>query len=166
MPRPKMPAVNKQGKSETKAQLQERAEYEEMLKGDDSMIDIAPPDLDELGKAYYTFIVNEIKGTGILCNVDTLILKQISDSLSKMDMCDEILAREGLLVEEANPQTGMIKLKEHPTVKTKATYATAFRAYASQLGLSPAARAGIAGMKMEQKMAEEDPVLKVLRGDV
>ena len=36
----------------------------------------------------------------------------------------------------------------------------------NQLGLSPSARASLAGKKIEAKEEQEDPVLKALRGEL
>ncbi|MGL4850955.1 MAG: phage terminase small subunit P27 family [Clostridium sp.] len=164
MSRNKKPALFKQGKSESKAELKQRAEYEEKLKGKDDLFREIPPGLTERGAVYYVFLTTQLEESALLCNLDIPILKQTADTLDKMDMCDEILARDGILVEDKQPN-GLIKWKEHPTVKTKATYSTAFRAFCSQLGMSPAARASLAGAAMERRMNEEDPVLKLLSGE-
>ncbi|MDR4281764.1 P27 family phage terminase small subunit, partial [Bacillus subtilis KCTC 1028 = ATCC 6051a] len=48
-------------------------------------------------------------------------------------------------------------------VATKQKYLNQFRALSTQLGLSPASRAQLAGLKIEQKNEEEDPLLKLLK---
>lgn len=78
---------------------------------------------------------------------------------------DEILNREGLII-YAVDRYGNDQVKEHPAVGTKQKYLTQFRALSTQLGLSPASRAQLAGMQVDAKTDEEDPLLKVLRGDI
>jgi len=164
MARPRKPATLKQGKSETKAQLEVRAAAEEMLIGNTDLLQEAPEHLDDLGRAYYMFLITELEISGILSNLDIPLLEQTADSLSKMRQADKILNAEGLLIYNVD-RYGQDQIKEHPAVGTKQKYLTQFRALSTQLGLSPASRAQLAGMQIDQKADEEDPLLRILRGD-
>lgn len=162
MARPRKPASLKQGKSETKQHLEAREEVEQSLKGRSDLVFSVPNQLDELGEAYYRFLVEELRDANILSNLDIPILTQTADALSKMETADEIIKREGLIWEKED-KYGNIEPKEHPAVGIKQKYLNQFRALSTQLGLSPSSRASLAEMNMQKEEDEEDPVLKVIR---
>lgn len=159
---PRKPAAVKAGKSETQQHLNERAELEEEMAGNDSLVWKVPEDLDTYGKEFYEFLINEFSESNFLSNLDVPILHQTSDCLSKMKQADEILAVEGIKYDTFD-KFGNVIPKEHPMVKTKLAYLTQYRALATQLGLSPSARASLSQMKIEAKDESEDPLLKALR---
>lgn len=162
--RPKKPASLKKGKSESKAQLKERASLEENLKGSNSSINNIPEYLDDLAQAYYKFLISELEIGDILSNLDIPLLEQTSDCLSKMRQCDEILNRDGLIINIID-RYGTQTIKEHPAVATKQKYLNQFRALSTQLGLSPSSRAQLADMKVGKQEEDEDQLLKVLSGN-
>ncbi|PHE70491.1 phage terminase small subunit P27 family [Bacillus wiedmannii] len=163
MARPRKPASLKQGNSESQAQLEIRAEAEKRLMGNDNLLQDVPDYLDELAQAYYKFLVHELEISDILSNLDIPLLEQTADCLSKMRQADDIINEEGIIIKQTD-RYGNEMIKEHPAVGTKQKYLNQFRALSTQLGLSPASRAQLAGMKIEKKEEDEDPLLKVLRG--
>ena len=78
-----------------------------------------------------------------------------------MRQCDEILNRDGLIINIID-RYGTNTIKEHPAVATKQKYLNQFRALSTQLGLSPSSRAQLAGMKVSEKEANDDELLKIL----
>lgn len=162
MSRAKKPASLKKGNSESKEQLKERAAMEESLKGNTDLFRTVPEHLDELAQKYYSFLVTELEISDILSNLDIPLLEQTADCLSKMRKADEYINNEGIIISTID-RYGSNITKEHPAVGTKQKYLNQFRALSQQLGLSPASRAQLAGMKIEQKEDEEDPLLKILR---
>jgi len=163
MPRPRKPASLKKGKSETKAQLEIRAEKEEKLKGNGDLFKNIPNHLDELAKEYYKFLVTELEISNILSNLDIPLLEQTADCLSKMRQADEIINEEGIIIKQIDRYGHEIE-KENPAVGTKQKYLNQFRFLATQLGLSPSSRAQLAGMQIEKEEEEKDPLLKILKG--
>lgn len=164
MPRPRKPASLKQGKSESKEHLDERADFEEEIRGDADKLKNIPSSLDDLGAKYYIFIIDELEISGILANLDIPIITQAADSLSKMDQLDEILKTSPMIYDTYDKMGNLIP-KEHPAIGAKMKYMTQFRALATQLGLSPSSRAQLAEMNMNKKIDEEDPLLKALGED-
>lgn len=162
MARARKPASLKQGNSESKAQLELRAQEEEKLKGNTDQFRDVPEHLDDLAKEYYLFLVSELEISDILSNLDIPLLEQTSDCLSKMRQADDIINSEGIMI-RATDRYGTEIVKEHPAVATKQKYLNQFRAMSQQLGLSPSSRAQLAGMKIEKKEEEEDPLLKILK---
>lgn len=162
MARPRKPASVKAGKSETKEDLNERAEVEKEMAGNDDLVWIVPDDIDDYAQEYYQFLINEFSESGFLSNLDVPLLSQTADCLSKMKQADEILAREGIKYDSYDKFGNTIP-KEHPMVKTKLAYLTQYRALCGQLGLSPSARASLSQLKVEAKEEEEDPLLAALK---
>lgn len=163
MARPRKPAALKAGNSENKGDLDNREELENQLSGEDNLVWIIPEELDDYGKEYYEFLINEFSEANFLSNLDVPLLTQTADCLSKMRLADEIIDREGIKYDTFDKFGNTIP-KEHPTVKTKLAYLTQYRALSTQLGLSPSARASLSQMKMVAKEEEEDPLLAALRG--
>lgn len=161
--RAKKPASLKQGKSESKEQLDAREQIEQQLLGSTDKIAIIPEHLNEMAKVYYEFLINELEISGILSNLDIPLLEQTADTLSKIRECDEDLNINGLVI-EITDRYGNVVQKENPYVKIKMAYLNQFRSLANQLGLSPSSRASLAGKQLEKKEEEEDPLLKVLKG--
>lgn len=163
MARPRMPASVKQGKSETKEQLAARQEMEERLLGSNGDVSTIPEHLNDLAKAYYKFLVDELEISELLSNLDIPVLEQTADSLSKIRECDHHLNLEGLVISRTD-RYGHENQVENPYVKIKMAYLNQFRALANQLGLSPSSRAALAGRQMDAKIEAEDPLLKILNG--
>lgn len=163
MARARKPASLKQGKSETKEELQIREAIEQQLLGATDKVNIVPEHLDELAQVYYEYLVNELEISGLLSNLDIPVLEQTADSLSKIRQCDEHLNIEGLVITKTD-RYGHENSMENPYVKIKMAYLNQFRSLANQLGLSPSSRAALAGKKVEEKEKQEDPLLQILGG--
>lgn len=163
MARPRKPAMLKQGRSETKAEIEARESQEQRLMGGDEMVKNVPEYLDPLAKAYYKYMVTEMEISGLLTNLDIPLLEQTADALSKLRQCDAILNTEGIKITQVD-RYGNEVTKEHPTVKTKMAYLNAFKTLSVQLGMSPSSRAQLAGMQVQAKEDEADPLLQLLKG--
>lgn len=164
MARPRKPASLKAGNSETKEQLAAREEVEKQLLGSTDKIKNEPEHLSELSKVYYKYLVEELEISGVLSNLDIPVLEQTADCLSKIRECDDNLNERGLVIKRID-RYGHENEVKNPYVDIKMAYLNQFRALANQLGLSPSSRASLASKKIEQKVEDEDPLLKILRGD-
>jgi len=162
MGRPRLPAVLKQGKSESKEYLGARALAEEQIKGGEDLVyDYIPDNLDELGVAYYKFIIKELKESGILANLDIPLLTQMADSLAQMDTLQEMIAKDGMLLYKTD-RNGMTFPVENSAVNTRMKYQKIFQSISAQFGMSPSARAQITNMSMEVQREAEDPLMKLI----
>jgi P27 family predicted phage terminase small subunit len=162
MPANRKPAMLKKGKSETKEHLDQRAALEDELKGTDSEIYTEIPDsLDEYGKQYYKFIVEKLEPSKILADLDIPLVEQTAESLAQMKRAAEIYHEEGLIITVMD-RTGNAIQKEHPAVNTYNKYANLFKTLATQLGLSPSARAQLAELQMQNQEEAEDEVLGII----
>ena len=138
MARQRKPAALKQGKSESKAQLQQRKQIEDMLNGDDDLVYSVPQNLDAKGQVFYQFIVEELRHANILTNIDIPLIEQTADCLSKMRDCDIMLEKNGLFYEELD-RYGNSKLVENVAMKTKLNLMTKYSQFCNALGDIPKA---------------------------
>lgn len=165
MARPRTPASLKKGKSETKEHLEDRAELEEEIKGnDDILYSIVPDSLDKNGKQYYIFIREQLQDSKVLGNLDIPMLTQTANCLSKIDELNTIINENGTIFTIID-KFGNEVPKQHPAVSAYNTYMSQFRALATQLGLSPSARAQLTEMQMQNKEDLDDPILQALTND-
>ncbi|HDR4366792.1 TPA: phage terminase small subunit P27 family [Bacillus cereus] len=162
MARPRKPASLKQGRSESSKDLKARQEQEKRLMGNDDKLHIVPDYLDSLAQAYYKYLVTELEISGVLTNLDIPLLEQTADAMSKIRQCDDIINAEGLRIKQKD-KYGKDVVKEHPTVKTKMAYLGQFKSLSTQLGMSPSSRAQLAGMQVQAKEEEADPLLQLLK---
>ena len=132
MARQRKPAALKQGKSESKAQLQQRKQIEDMLNGDDDLVYSVPQNLDAKGQVFYQFIVEELRHANILTNIDIPLIEQTADCLSKMRDCDIMLEKNGLFYEELD-RYGNSKLVENVAMKTKLNLMTKYSQFCNAL---------------------------------
>ena len=164
MARQRMPAANKKGKSESKAALKRREEIERQLIGSSDDISNIPEYLSPEEKIYYQWLVNETSIQNLIGNVDKPILEQTANCLHIMRVADDNIRANGILVQKTD-KYGNIEEKENPAIKINLAYQQKYGQLCNMLGLSPAARAALAGAKIEAKEESSDPLLKVLRGE-
>lgn len=131
------------------------------MAGNNDRIDKVPDQLDDLGKEYYTTLIEDLSEASFLSNLDIPMLTQAADALSKMQQADEIIKTQGIIYNTFDKFGNDIP-KEHPAVGIKQKYLNQFRALSTQLGLSPSARASLSEMKVQAKKEEEDPVFQIL----
>lgn len=162
MARPSKPGILNVGNSQNKKQKNERVLVESQLKGNEQLVFMIPDHLDDLAKQYYSFIVDELKNSNILSDVDIPLLEQTSDCLSKIRQCDDLINTLGLFYEEED-RYGHKRVVENVAVKTKLNLLTKYTQFCTQLGLSPSSRATLASKKIEAKEMEEDPLMKILK---
>lgn len=163
MGRPRKPASLQTGNNISKTEKKRLAAAEQEIKGNDDLIYDIPEHLDDLAIKYYNFIINQLKETDLLSNLDKPLVEQVADALSKIRQCDEILNSEGVLITEIN-RSGNELLKEHPTVSTKMKYLDRFRTLSTQLGMSPSSRAALAALNVEKIEEDSDQLLNILKG--
>lgn len=148
----------------TKDEYQARKSAEEKLKGKKRIPKTPPKYLDERAKKIYKNIITSLP-EDFLNNTDEYVVAIIADSLSKMQECQEIIKREGLLVEYTNT-AGATNIDQNKAVLIYQKYCDIFKKYIGEIGLSPSTRSKMALIMKETEQQQEDPLLKVLRGGV
>ena len=162
MSRPRVSASVKRGKSESKAQLKKRQEIEEALKGNDDQIEVIPSYLTAEEKIYYKWLLDELRATNVISNLDQPLIEQVANILYVMRMADDDIRKNGLMVKSFD-KYGNEKMIENPCVKIKLNYQSKYTTLCGQLPLSPASRASLAGKKQTEIEEAQDPVLQLLR---
>lgn len=145
--------IDSQSRHNTKAEIKERKEAEEAIKGSDDKIAIPPEYLNNKQKDIYTFIVNELAETNILNNLDVFILSTCSIAVERLIKIETIINR--------NPNGLMNK----DIMSAKDKYTKDLYRCCNELSLSPQSRAKLGSLALANKEKKEDPLLKILSGE-
>lgn len=146
----------------TKGVYEERKANEDKLKGDKRISNKAPAYLCDNGKKIYKNIVKSLPEE-FLNNTDEYVVAIVADSLAKMQECQELIKKEGLLVEYTNT-AGATNVDQNKAVLIYQKYCEIFKKYIGEIGLSPSARSKMAIMISESDAEKQDPLLQVLAG--
>lgn len=144
-------SVKTMSKNLTKKEIKERLETEEKLKGEADKIS-PPKHLSTSQKKIFKYIVEELKASGILGNLDIYILSICSIAIDRLQELEKMV----------NKDIGYVFNKELMSAKDKYTK-DLFRC-CNELSLSPQSRAKLGNINQQAKQDEEDPLLKVLKG--
>lgn len=156
-----LPVGLKRG-SITKEIFEKRQNVENKLKGVNILSKTPPSHLCKQGKKIYKNIVSSMP-KDIFNNTDEYVVSIVADSLARMQECQEIINREGLIVEYTN-SAGATNYDQNKAVLIYQKYCEIFKKYIGEIGLSPSARSKLAIINMEQSQQDQDPLLKILGG--
>lgn len=138
--------------SQTKEEINTRIEKEELIRGKADNI-VPSMELTESQMQLFNFIVSELKASEILSNLDTFLLTKAAVAIDRLHFI------EGLV--NKNPKV----LFNKDIMSKKDSYDKDFYRCCNELCLSPQSRAKIANININTKNAEEDAVVKALRGE-
>jgi len=134
----------------TKEELEARKQAEEKLKGGTDKI--KPPSYLNYGsKKIFKYIVKELESSGILTNLDIYVLASCAVALDRIQEAEKLLNEDIL-------NTNALRIKD--------SYMKEFFRCCNELSLSPQSRAKLGNLNLQNKSKKEDPLLKVLKGDV
>lgn len=145
----------------SKEELENRKQAEELLKGSNDRVEVIPDWLCDLGKKEYTNLVNDLKSSDILTNVDIPIVAIVADAIAKMHQLNEVLKIEGMFITKLSDR-GSENVVEHPATKLYKQYNAIYKQYLAELGLSPSSRAKLGVLNQQAREEEQDPLLKIL----
>lgn len=152
--------VDLQASHLTKEEYNNRKEQEQKLKGNDNLVYKPPKSLSKEGKKIYKFIVNELKASGILNNLDITILETCVDAILRIHECQRIIDLHGsVLINEENGN-----ISRNPATAVYKDYVAIYNKCCMELGLSPSARSKLASINVQTKIDKEDPVKKAMEG--
>jgi len=144
----------------TKQQIEERQAAEAKLKGDDTLVYIPPTELStKKEKEIYQFLVDEMKASKILNNLDIQLIIQTVDSIMNMREAKKAIRKYGQVIQKADGT-----LCKNPAVNIYKEYSQIYYQCAMQLGLSPSSRSKLALDSTKKKENDSDPLLKVIGG--
>lgn len=146
-------SVNVMSKNLTNEEFEIRKQTEDNLKG--KADNISPPKhLSKDQKKIFRNIVKELRESGILGNLDIYILTTCSISLDRIETIESMI----------NKTPDLIADKDLRLANDK--YTKDFFRCCNELSLSPQSRAKFANINLQAHQDKEDPLLKVLRGDI
>lgn len=149
MGRPSKSAKVLTEKSQTKAEITERTEAENKLKGYGSP---APPShLNKEQKSIFRRIVKLLKASDILSELDSDVLGICAIAIERLAEIESRINNDPELIADAK------------LMSAKEKYSKEFFRCCNELCLSPQSRAKMANMSLAKK--EPDPLMKILAGD-
>jgi P27 family predicted phage terminase small subunit len=144
-------SVKVMSKNLTKEEKEKRLEVENKLRGKADNI-IPPSYLNEKQVKIFDYIVQELKASGILGNLDVYILAQCSVAIERIQAIDE----------QINEDIEQVFNKDLSVIRDK--YVKEFFRCANELSLSPQSRAKLGNINLQAEQEKQDPLLKVLGG--
>lgn len=145
--------IESQSRHNTKAEIEARKVAEEKVKGLADKIEKPPTYLNKDQKKIYKFIVNELKATNLLTNLDVFILSTCAIAVNRLQTIETLI----------NKNVGSIINKDLMSSKDK--YSKDLYRCCNELSLSPQSRAKLGSLALSNKAKEEDPLLKALSQD-
>lgn len=145
-------SANVTAKHLTKAEKDAKLAAESQVKGNADKIR-APSYLSRTQKKIFKNIVNELKASSILGNLDVYVLAEASIAIDRMQDIETMINEKPELITNIN------------IMSAKDKYTKAFFRYCNELCLSPQSRAKMANINMQAKKDEENPLLKALMED-
>ena len=129
---------------------QSRLENEQKLKGNSDNI-IAPSYLNEQQKKIFDYIVNELRASNILGNLDIYILATCSIAIDRLQTIETMINNNSEL------------LFDKGLLATKDKYTKDLFRCTNELSLSPSSRSKLANINYQIKQDEQDPLLAILK---
>lgn len=138
--------------SQTKEEINNRIDIENKLKGKADNL-VPSCELTENQLYLFNFIVEELRAGEILSNLDKFLLTKCAIAIDRLQNIEDAINKKPSLMFNKDVKS------------TKDTYDKDFFRCCNELCLSPQSRAKIANININTKNAEEDPVVKALRGE-
>ena len=147
----------------SKEDMQGRLKHEKRLKGNSDKI-IAPDFItyDEVAMMMFNQLVEELKASEVISNVDVDLLAVYCDCYSKYVQATKMLHIQELVELQENKLGALTKVT-NPYIKVQNTYSDKMMKISSLFGLSPADRSKIAHLDPSDKEKEDDPLTALLR---
>lgn len=144
-------SVKVMSKNLTKEEKELRLETEEKLKG--GADNISPPThLNASQKKIFYYIIEQLKESGILGNLDTYILSQAAISIDRLQKIEKMINKD------------INKIYDKDLLKAKSEYTKDFFRCCNELSLSPQSRAKLGNINLQAEQERQDPLLQVLAG--
>jgi P27 family predicted phage terminase small subunit len=144
-------SVKVMSKNLTKEEKELRLETEEKLKG--GADNISPPThLNARQKKIFNYVVDQLRESNILGNLDIYILSQTSIAIDRLQQIEKLINND------------INRIYDKDLIKAKSEYTKDFFRCCNELSLSPQSRAKLGNINMQAKERDEDVLLKVLAG--
>ena len=120
-----------------------------------------PLDMSPAAKTVWRRVLREMGATGVIAAVDGDALRTYCEAVSRYIYAATTLERAGPLIKAGGTGARRGELVKNPLHQVVRDNAVLLRAFARELGLTPAARAGMTGHRSD----EVDPFEAFLRSD-
>lgn len=150
MARPTKSVITKTG-AMTKDEIKSRLEQEEKLKGKANNI-LPSQYLNDHQKELFNYIVDELRASGILSNLDVFTLETCVIAIDRLQNIETMINQDFEL------------LRDKQLMASKDKYTKDLFRTVNELSLSPQSRAKLGNINVQANLKEEDPLLKVLSG--
>lgn len=158
---PSAKPIELSSKHYTKEEIEQRKNAEERFKGSSNLVYEVPKQLKtKKEKDLYLFIVNELKSSNILNNLDINILIQTVTAITQMEEANRLIKLHGQVIVKDDGS-----LQKNPAINIYKDFYSIFYQCCSQLGLSPAARSKLATLNITKTEEAKDELIKILSGD-
>ncbi|MDM5199245.1 P27 family phage terminase small subunit [Fictibacillus enclensis] len=139
-------------KNLTKAERKAKQEMEDRLKG--SADNLSPPAyLNEKQKVIFQYVIDEMKASGTLGNLDVFALETFAICVDRMRTIDEMI------------NNNSDELSNKGLQATRSGYSKDFFRTMNELGLSPQSRAKLGNINLNDQKKQDDPLLKAMKGE-
>lgn len=135
----------------SKEERNARIEQEQKLKGGTDKI-IPGHYLNKRQRKIFNFIVDEMKASNILGNLDIYILSTCAIALDRIQTIEEMINKDITL------------LQDKTLLSTKDKYTKDFFKCCTELSLSPSSRAKLGNINAKAQEEAADPLLSILNG--
>ena len=152
-------ALIKESSKLTKQEIKDRLEQEAKLKGNDNLVYEIPQNLSNKEQKIYEFLITELQPSGILNNLDMVILETTANAIAMMEDCKALIKKHGLI--KVSDSGALIR---NPASIIYKDYVNIFNKCCMELGMSPSARAKLGNINLQDKQKKEDPLLLLLGG--
>lgn len=163
MARPSTPASVQSGHNMSKADKEALAKAEqEMLNPPTKVYEIPEKVQENEAWAYwYTFIVEELRASNLLKDIDIPVITETAYVLYMMEESKRWIDEEGQIVKSYDKNNNEV-LKANPAIQVYNNMLTQFKTLAVSLGMTPSARSSMAKATLDDKAKKESPLLKAL----
>ena len=103
-------------------------------------------------KVIFEFIVDNLKESGILSNLDNFILATCSIAIDRLQEIESIINKD------------FVRITDRELMNAKDKYTKDLYRTCNELSLSPQSRAKLANINVQANQQEEDPLLNLLKG--
>ena len=142
-------AINTQSRHNTKDEIKSREDTENKLRGLADKIK-PPKNLTNSQKKIFKYIVNELKDSNILSNLDIYLLEKASKTIDRLQYIENKLDED------------IDNLYDKELMKRRKEFSQEFFRICNELSLSPQSRSKIGSLILNANKDKQDPILSIL----
>lgn len=152
--------LNLSKKHYTKKEIEKKKKAEEKLKGNNDLVYKVPKQLrSNKEKELYSLMVEELRPSNILNNLDINMLIQTVNALIQMEEAKRLIKLHGQVIVKEDGS-----LQKNPAITIYKDFYSIFYQCSTALGLNPTSRSKLATLNQEEAEEANDELKKILSG--